>query len=175
VREQMAKELPEVSAYFQSGGLVDAVLSLGMAAPIDVKVAGSDQTAAMAVATQLARRIRLIPNVADAYIPQDLDYPALKLDIDRTRAQELGLTQKEVVDNVITALTSNAMIAPSYWIDPKNGNDYMLTEQYPERQIKSLDDLRAIPVRGEHLAASTRLDAIFLDQPLQLADRSRSL
>ena len=160
VREQMAKELPEVSAYFQSGGLVDAVLGLGMAAPIDVKVAGSNQTVAMAVAMQLARRIRLIPNVADAYIPQDLDYPALKLDIDRTRAQELGLTQKEVVDNVITALTSNAMIAPSYWIDPKNGYDYMLTEQYPERQIKSLDDLRAIPVRGEHLAASTRLDAI---------------
>jgi multidrug efflux pump subunit AcrB len=160
VREQLAKELPEVSAYFQSGGLVDAVLSLGMAAPIDVKVAGSNQAAAMAVATQLARRIRAIPNVADAFIPQDLDYPALKLDIDRTRAQELGLTQKEVVDNVITALTSNAMIAPSYWIDPKNGNDYMLTEQYPERQIRTLDDLRAIPVRGEHLPASTRLDAI---------------
>jgi len=160
VRERLAKELPEVNAYFQSGGLVDAVLSLGMAAPIDVKVAGSNQIAAMAVATQLARRIRAIPNVADAYIPQDLDYPALKLDIDRTRAQELGLTQKEVVDNVITALTSNAMIAPSYWIDPKNGNDYMLTAQYPERQIRNLDDLRAIPVRGEHLASSTRLDAI---------------
>jgi multidrug efflux pump subunit AcrB len=160
VRERLAKELPEVNAYFQSGGLVDAVLGLGMAAPIDVKVAGFNQTAAMAVATQLARRIRAIPNVADAYIPQDLDYPALKLDIDRTRAQELGLTQREVVDNVITALTSNAMIAPSYWIDPKSGNDYMLTAQYPERQIKNLDDLRAIPVRGERVAASTRLDAI---------------
>jgi multidrug efflux pump subunit AcrB len=160
VRERLAKELPEVNAYFQSGGLVDAVLGLGMAAPIDVKVAGSNQAAAMAVATQLARRIRAIPNVADAYIPQDLDYPALKLDIDRTRAQELGLTQKEVVDNVITALTSNAMIAPSFWIDPKSGNDYMLTAQYPERQIKNLDDLRAIPVRGERVANSTRLDAI---------------
>ena len=67
----------------------------------------------------------------DIFIPQDIDYPALQLDIDRTRAKELGLTQKEVVGNIITALTSNAMIAPSFWIDPKTGNDYMLTVQYP--------------------------------------------
>jgi multidrug efflux pump subunit AcrB len=112
------------------------------------------------VALKLARRIRQIPGVADIYIPQDLDYPALQLDIDRTRARELGLTQKEVVGNIITALSSNAMIAPSFWIDPKTGNDYMLTVQYPERQIRSLDDLRAIPVHGEKLAAPTRLDAI---------------
>ena len=160
VRARLARELPEVSAYFQSGGLVDAVLSLGKAAPIDVQVAGLDQTRAYAVASQLARRIRTIPGVAETFIPQDLDYPALKLDIDRTRAQQLGLTQKEVVGNIITALTSNAMIAPSFWIDPKNGNDYMLTVQYPERQIRSLDDLRAIPVRGEHLTQPARLDAI---------------
>src|SRR5262249_2158759 len=80
--------------------------------------------------------------------------------VDRTRAQELGLTQKEVVGNVITALTSNGMIAPSFWIDPKNGYDYMLTVQYPEQQIRSIDDLRAIPLRGEHLAEPSRLDAV---------------
>ena len=68
--------------------------------------------------------------------------------MDRTRASELGLDQQEVVDNVITALTSNQMIAPSYWIDPKTGNDYMLTVQYPEDQVKTLADLRAIPLRG---------------------------
>ena len=61
---------------------------------------------------------------------------------------ELGLDQREVVGNVITALTSNQMIAPSYWIDPKTGNDYMLTVQYPEQQVKNLNDLRAIPLRG---------------------------
>jgi multidrug efflux pump subunit AcrB len=160
VRKRIAEEIPEVTAYFQSGGLVDAVLSLGMPAPIDVQVSGSNQTQAYAVALKLARRIRQIPGVADIYIPQDLDYPALQLDIDRTRARELGLTQKEVVGNIITALSSNAMIAPSFWIDPKTGNDYMLTVQYPERQIRSLDDLRAIPVHGEKLAAPTRLDAI---------------
>ena len=101
-----------------------------------------------------------MPGVADVYIPQDIDYPALRLNIDRARAIELGLDQKEVVQNVITALNSNQMIAPSYWIDPKNGNDYMLTVQYAEKQVKTVDDLRALPLRGEANTLSSRLDAI---------------
>jgi len=160
VRVRLQKELPEMAAYFQSGGLVDAVLGLGMAAPIDVQVAGLNQKDAYAAASDLARKIRLTPDVGDVYIPQDLDYPALQLDIDRTRAQEMGLSQEEVVNNVITALTSNTMIAPSYWIDPKNGNDYMLTVQYPEFQVRNLEDFRAIPIRGPKFVNGTRLDSI---------------
>jgi multidrug efflux pump subunit AcrB len=108
----------------------------------------------------LASKIKGIPGVADVYIPQDTDYPALKLDVNRTRASELGLDQQEVVGNVITALTSNQMIAPSYWVDPKSGQDYMLTVQYPEGQVKSLSDLRAIPLRATASKMPTRLDAI---------------
>jgi HAE1 family hydrophobic/amphiphilic exporter-1 len=160
VRQRLAREMPEITGYFQSGGLVDAVLSLGMPAPIDVQVAGTNLQKSYATAQQLAGQIRKIAGVGDIYVPQDIDYPAIQLDVERTRALELGLTQQEVVGNIITALTSNAMIAPSFWIDPKTGNDYMLTVQYPEQQIRSMDDLRAIPVHGEHVAASTRLDAI---------------
>jgi HAE1 family hydrophobic/amphiphilic exporter-1 len=160
VRRRMAEDIPEITAYFQSGGLVDAVLSLGMPAPIDVQVSGTNQTLAYATAQKLVSKIERIDNVGDIYIPQDLDYPALQLDINRTRAKELGLTQKEVVGNIITALSSNAMIAPSFWIDPKTGNDYMLTVQYPERQIQNMEDLRSIPIRGEHLTTPTRLDAV---------------
>jgi multidrug efflux pump subunit AcrB len=98
--------------------------------------------------------------VADVFIPQDIDYPALQLNVDRMRAGELGLDQQEVVDNVITALTSNQMIAPSFWIDPKTGNDYMLTVQYPEGQIRNMSDLRAIPLRGQTNPQPTRLDMI---------------
>src|SRR5439155_8084336 len=98
--------------------------------------------------------------VADVFIPQDIDYPALRLDVDRTRAGQLGLDQREVVGNLITALTSNQMIAPSYWIDPKNGNDYMLTVQYPEHQVQTLGDLRAIPLRGAGSVLPARLDAL---------------
>src|ERR1700682_2963627 len=112
------------------------------------------------MALQLSAKIRSIPGVADVFIPQDIDYPALELDVDRTRASELGLDQREVVNNVITALTSNGMIAPSFWIDPKSGNDYMLTVQYPEKQVPRLNDLRAIPLMGPGSAQSARLDGI---------------
>ena len=87
--------------------------------------------------------------------------------MDRTRASELGLDQREVVDNVITALTSNQMIAPSYWIDPKSGQDYMLTVQYPERQVATLTDLKAIPLRGPGRLDPTRLDMISDIQRIQ--------
>jgi multidrug efflux pump subunit AcrB len=160
VRRRLADDLPEITAYFQSGGLVDAVLGLGMPAPIDVQVAGSDLEQSYAAALDLARHLRTMDGVGDTFIPQDLDYPALQLDINRMRARELGLSQEEVVGNVITALTSNAMIAPSYWIDPKTGNDYMLTVQYPEQQVRSLEDLRAIPLRGQNVASPTRLDMV---------------
>lgn len=160
VKNNLEHHFPEMMEFFQSGGIVDAVLNSGMPAPIDVQVAGSNMKAAYAVAVNLQRQIARIPNVADAFIPQDIDYPALQLDIDRTRAAELGLTQKEVVDNVITSLTSNQMIAPSYWVDPKNGNNYMLTVQYPAQQIQSLADVRSIPLRGPNLPSSTRLDMV---------------
>ena len=160
VKRRIAAELPELTAYFQSGGLVDAVLNMGMPAPIDVQVAGSNMQVSFDTAQKLAAQIRTIGGVADAYIPQDMDYPALRLDIDRTRASELGLNQQEVVDNVITALTSNGMIAPSFWIDPKTGNDYMLTVQYPENQITSLSDLSAIPLKAAGSAEPTRLNMI---------------
>ena len=137
--------------------MVDAVLNLGLPAPIDVQVAGTNMESVLRHgANRLAARIRQIDGVADVFIPQDLDYPALRLDVDRTRAAQLGLDQREVVGNVITALTSNQMIAPSYWIDPKNGNDYMLTVQYPENQVRSIGDLRAIPLRGPTAARGAR-------------------
>ncbi len=160
LRRDLASKMPELTTYFQSGGLVDAVLSSGMPAPIDVQVAGSNMKQSYALATRLADKIRKFPGVGDVYIPQDLDYPAIKLKISRTRAAELGLTQKEVVDNVITALTSNTMIAPSYWIDPKTGNDYMLTVQYPETQVQSFADLKAIPIHAAGVPDSTRLDNV---------------
>jgi multidrug efflux pump subunit AcrB len=160
MREAMARELPQLSAYFQSGGLVDAVLNMGLPAPIDVQVSGSNLNRGYKTALDLARQIRGIPGVSDVFIPQDIDYPALQLDIDRTKAAELGLNQREVVDNVITALTSNGMIAPSYWIDPKTGYDYMLTVQYAESQIKNLGDLNAIPVPAPGSSHTARLGVV---------------
>ena len=92
------------------------------------------------------------------------------MNIDRVQASKLGVTQKEVVSNVITALTSNAMIAPSYWVDPKSGNDYLLTVQYREDQIKTLNDLKAIPVRGGEPRLPARLDAVARVDRVQAPD-----
>jgi HAE1 family hydrophobic/amphiphilic exporter-1 len=160
MRRRMAEDLPGLNVYFQSGGLVDAVLNLGLPAPIDLQVSGSNLREAHRVARELAARIREIPNVSDVFIPQDIDYPAFTLDVDRVRASQLGLSQREVISNVITALASNQMIAPSYWVDPRSGNDYMLTVQYPENRVASMTDLTAIPLRGASATAPVRLDSV---------------
>jgi multidrug efflux pump subunit AcrB len=160
VRRRLVKELPQLTAYLQSGGLVDAVLNLGLPAPMDIQVSGSDIEAAHRTASELARKIRALPGVSDVLVPQDVDYPALQLDIDRERASQLGLSSKEVVGNVITALTSDQMIAPSYWVDPRTGNDYLLTVQYFEGQVKNMADLSAIPIRSVNHPLPARLDAV---------------
>ena len=160
VRERLEHELPQVSAYFQTGGLVDAILNLGMPAPLDIQVSGMDLEEAHRTATEIAQKVRALPGVSDVLVPQDIDYPALKLDIDRIRASELGLNEKEVVGNVITALTSDGMIAPSFWVDPKSGNDYLLTIQYPEGFVKNLADLASVPLRGARSLRPTRLDTV---------------
>jgi multidrug efflux pump subunit AcrB len=167
VRTAIQRELPYLSAFFQSGGMADAVLNQGLPAPIDVQLSGSNVEAAFEAATGVAADIRTLPGVSDVYIPQDIDYPSLRLDIDRERAGELGLDQREVVNNVITALTSNQMIAPSYWVDPKSGNDYMLTVQYPEGQIHDLRDLRGIPLHSGRFKEPTQLDAVTRITPLK--------
>jgi len=152
--------MPELQAFFSTGSLVDAVLNMGSPVPIDVRVTGTDIDGDYDLAQHIAARIRAIHGVADVYIPQDIDYPSLQLTIDRNRASELGFTEKEVVSNVITALTSNQMIAPSIWIDPKSGNNYFLTVMYKEGQVKSIDDLRAIPLHGVNVTQPTRLDMV---------------
>jgi multidrug efflux pump subunit AcrB len=160
VRKELSDDLPEVSSYFQSGGLVDAVINLGLPAPIDVQVSGSNLHDAYNTAQQIAAKLRNAPGVSDVSIPQDLDYPALRLNVNREMASRLGLSSREVVDNVITALNSNAMIAPSYWVDPKSGNDYMLTVQYKDSQIQSMNDLKQIPLRSASGTDTTQLGAV---------------
>jgi multidrug efflux pump subunit AcrB len=160
VRRRIAAEVPEVRTFLQSGGLVDAVLNQGAPAPIDVQISGMNLNQADGIAQNLAQKFRAVPGIADVFIPQDMDYPALQIDVNRVRTSELGLTPQEVVDNVITALTSNAMIAPSYWVDPKTGNNYLVTVQYPENQVKSIDDLKTIPLRAPGLKMPTALGEV---------------
>jgi multidrug efflux pump subunit AcrB len=150
VQEKLAREMPQLSTYFQAGGLVDGVINQGLPAPIDVQVSSMDMGSAYALAKSLAQKIKQMPNVSGVYIPQDLDYPGIALNIDREKASLIGLSAKDVVQNVITAMTSDGMVAPSYWIDPKTGNNYMVTVQYANQFLSnmSMQDFESIPLRG---------------------------
>ena len=163
IQAAIRQQFPELRTFVQSGSMVDAVLNTGMPAPIDVQVTSSDLPGDFKLAQQLAARISKIDNVSQVYIPQDMDYPGLRMEVDRVHAAELGLTQKEIVYNVITALNSNAMIAPNYWSDRQTGNNYFLTVQYYENggaAIHTPLDLKNIPLRAPNLKQPTTLDTV---------------
>ncbi|HEY4900444.1 MAG TPA: efflux RND transporter permease subunit [Terriglobales bacterium] len=162
VRRKLESELPELSTYFQTGGLVDSVVNLGMPAPIDIQVSGNDQHAAYEVASEMAAKVRQLRDVSDVLIPQDLDYPGIELNVRREMAARLGLTATDVVNNVVTALTSNGMIAPSYWVDPHSGNNYFLTVQYNNHQLDtmSMEDFKQIPLHAKDNSSTTMLENV---------------
>ncbi len=160
VRTALGEQLPQLRTFFQSGGLVESVLNQGEAAPIDVQVSGTDLNADDHVAIDLKRQFQTIEGVSDVYIPQDMDYPTLEVNLNRDRASELGLNPREVVDNIITSLTSDVMIAPNYWINPKTGNDYFLAVQYPDNATKSIQDLDTMPLRSPNLKLPTYLNQV---------------
>jgi multidrug efflux pump subunit AcrB len=160
VRKKLASDLPSVQTYFQSGGLVDSIVNQGLPAPFDIQVSSNDMAGGYAVAQQLAHKMLALHGVSDVLIPQDIDYPGLALNIDRQQASLEGLTPKIIVDSVITAMTSNGVVAPSYWIDPKSGNNYMLTVQYPENQVQTLNDFKQIPLRSADGKKTTPLETV---------------
>jgi HAE1 family hydrophobic/amphiphilic exporter-1 len=172
VRSKLRDDLPELSTYFQTGGLVDAVVNLGLPAPIDIQVGGNNMKEAFATATKLADSIKKLKGVSDVLIPQDIDYPGLQLNVNREMAGRLGLNSSEIVDNVITSLTSDGMIAPSYYVDPRTGNNYLLTVQFPEGQIKSMTGLQQIPIRSKDGTQTTNLGAVtdisMIDTPTEV-------
>jgi HAE1 family hydrophobic/amphiphilic exporter-1 len=148
LQKALAKQVPQLQTFFQSGSIIDSVLNFGRAAPIDIQLSGPHYDELFKAAMKVQNAVRRMPQVAATFIPEESGYPTIRVVVDRVKAARLGLDQKAVVSNVITALTSNQMIAPSIWIDPKTGNDYFLTAQYPEKSINSFETLRDIPVRS---------------------------
>src|SRR6516162_558640 len=162
VRRKLSADLPEISTYFQTGGLVDSVVNAGMPAPIDIQVAGNNQQAAYEVAADIAHRVRGLHDVNDVLIPQDLDYPGIELNVRREMAARLGLSASDVIRNVTTALNSNGMIAPGYWVDPQSGNNYFLTVQYENNKINTmtLEDFKQIPLKAKNVPETTNLENV---------------
>jgi len=162
VRAALSRQMPELTTFFYGGGLISGVINQGLPAPIDIQVSSNNLNKDYDLAETLASKIRQIPNVSSVFIPQNMRYPGLLLRIDRECASLIGLSTKQVVDNVITALTSDGMIAPSYWIDPKTGNNYMVTVQYSNSMINhmSMQQFRNIPLRGTGDTGYTPLQSV---------------
>ncbi|MBI1852130.1 MAG: efflux RND transporter permease subunit [Planctomycetes bacterium] len=148
LRHELPPRFPGVEFSFDTSGMLTAALNQGLPAPIDVQVEGNKLDVAMGVATELRDRIARIGGAVDVRIQQRLDYPTLGVDVDRVKAARLGLTQQDVVKNVVTAVNSSINFDPAFWIDPGNGNHYFLGAQYPEAAIVDLDTIRNVPITG---------------------------
>jgi HAE1 family hydrophobic/amphiphilic exporter-1 len=146
LRPVLAKEFPQEQFLYITGGIINAALNEGAATPISIQVSGSSLEKARRAAEELVRRVRTVRGAADVQIAQTLDYPQFEVQVDRTRAAYLGLTQRQVAENVLTALGSSTGFAPSIWIDPKTGLNFWMGVQYESNEAPSLETLQNLPL-----------------------------
>jgi CzcA family heavy metal efflux pump len=154
LREELPRLFPDVSFYFQPADIVSQVLNFGLSAPIDVEIEGANLDRSAALARDIRDRIRAIPGAADVRIAQVLARPALRVDVDRDRAAQVGVTQRDVADNVLTTLSSSSLVAPSFWLNPKNNVNYFVVVQSPLSKAASVDDLMGMPVAQASLSGA---------------------
>jgi len=157
IRRELPDEFPGSTMYFQPADIVSQVLNFGLTAPIDVQIDGPDVEASYAVARELAAKIRAIPGAKDVRIPQVLSYPMLRIEVDRARAAQVGITQRDVANNLLVSLASSSLVAPSFWINPKNNVNYFVVVQTPLRQIDSIPALLGMPLGQATSLASSSL------------------
>jgi multidrug efflux pump subunit AcrB len=146
LREVLPAAFPSVTFYFQSADMITQILNFGLPAQIDVRVVGRDRATNLHVAQELRSRMAAIPGIADAHLQQELDAPAFMVDIDRSRALQLGLNAQAIANDVNTSLSSSEQVAPNFWTDPAAGIPYYIAVQTPEHQVSSLNELGNTPV-----------------------------
>ena len=146
LREQLPRAFPGMTFAFLPADIVSQILNFGAPAPIDLQVRGADVKANFAYANKLLSRIRRIPGIADARIQQSPNSPTLNIDVDRTRAQYVGLTERDVTNSLVVNLAGSAQVAPTYYLNPDNGVSYSIVMQTPQYQIDSLGALETLPI-----------------------------
>jgi multidrug efflux pump subunit AcrB len=148
LRRELPKRFPDLQFFFQPADIVNQVLNFGQPAPIDVRISGPRSDEGYVLAQKIARRLNAIPGVVDAHVFQVPDAPALTIDVDRTLAGQLGVSEDEIVQNVLVTANSSAQTAPNFWIDPKNSVSYPLVVQMPTYRLNSTGDLKAVPINA---------------------------
>jgi CzcA family heavy metal efflux pump len=160
LREQLPRMFPGMSFAFLPADIVSQILNFGAPAPIDLQIRGADVNANFAYANKLLNRIRRIPGIADARIQQSPNNPSFNIDVDRTRAQYVGLTERDVTNSLVVNLAGSAQIAPTYYLNPDNGVSYSIVMQTPQYQIDSLDALQTLPITASGVPQSPILGGI---------------
>jgi multidrug efflux pump subunit AcrB len=146
IRQQLPREFPGSSFYFQSADIVSQVLNFGVPSPIDVQVEGPNLDQSYQIARQLKDEIRTVPGAVDVHVKQAIRYPALRINVDREKAAELGLTEQSVANSMLISLSSSSLIAPSYFLNPTNNVNYIVAVRIPPERFDSVDTLMNTPL-----------------------------
>ncbi len=146
LRGRLAATFPAVEFAFDTGGMLTSALNFGLPAPIQVQVQGSSLETLHEIARAVADEIRSVRGAVDVRIAEPLHAPAIEIEVDRTKAALLGLSQEDVVKNVVSTINSSVNFDPAFWIDPESGNHYFLGVQYPEEEIRSIATLEDVPI-----------------------------
>ncbi len=146
LRERLPKEFAGCVFFFQSADIVNQILNFGLAAPVDVQVVGRNPVENYKIALDLERQISEVEGTADVHLHQVVNVPELRLNVDRTKAGQFGLTQRDVANSLLISLSSSTQVAPNYWLNPANGVNYPLIIQTPQQRINSIETLQRTPI-----------------------------
>ena len=164
LREELAREFPGSTFYFQPADLIGQVLNFGLSAPIDVQIEGADLDQSYALGLELRDRLREIPGTVDVRIQQVMNHPTLAVTVDRQRAAQVGLTERDVASNLLTSLSSSSLVNPNFWLNPQNSVNYPVVVQTPLGRMTSTSELLGTPL-GSSGGAASYLGAIASLQP----------
>jgi len=149
LREVLPRRFPGTEFFFQPADIVTQILNFGLPAPIDVQIIGQDMGSSYVIAQQIANRMRHVPGTADVHVQQLLSLPTLRMDIDRTRVTQVGLTARDVAQSVLVSLSGSFQTSPNFWLNPKNEVTYQMAVQSPQYRMTSMQDLMTIPVTSQ--------------------------
>ena len=155
LRKRLRERFPDMTFFFQPANITSQILNFGLPAPIDLQVVGRNADANYAIAQKLARRIARIPGAADVHVHQVADQPVIRVDVDRAKASEMGLTQRDVTSSMLISLSGSGTVAPNFWMNWTNGITYNIGVQTPQYRINSLDALLRTPISAATNAVNT--------------------
>jgi multidrug efflux pump subunit AcrB len=153
LRLTLGQEFPGVSFYFLPADIVTQILNFGLPAPIDIQIVGRNLIADRDFASRLMDQLKFVPGTSDLRIQQPFNQPKLHIEVDRTKAQEIGYTQRDVAQNLLISLSGSFQTAPTFWLDPKTGVSYNIATQSPQYRVDTLQGLENIPITGINTTA----------------------